>query len=429
MVFTDSMVVNIDARVHGSPQSGFEAVEVFSPAGTYEATLITPTINSEALFTAWNPSTGTNGWRTLWGGYAPTDSNPALTGGGECCGETPQEAFDQTTSKTSRFVVSQGELVQFGVPDEILSDNGGGVSLLLTEVVDLCGGTDSDGDGTGDWCDGCVNDPNKIDPGTCSCGVPETDSDGDGTPDCTDTCSNDPNKIAPGICGCGVADTDSDGDGTPNCQDVCLADPNKIAAGVCDCGIADTDSDGDGTANCNDLCPSDAGKTAPGVCGCGTPDTDGDGDGVANCVDNCPAVANADQRDTDGDGLGDACDIVAPVCATNVGAQVTVTRGGFRRNPATGRYAQQVTLRNIGSSSIAGPVSLVLDGLSVNVTLFNKSGNTACAAPVSPYINVNVGTDNVLNAGESAVVVLEFANPSNQGITYSTRVLAGSNGR
>ena len=32
-----------------------------------------------------------------------------------------------------------------------------------------------------------------------------------------------------------------------------------------------------------------------------------DGDGVANAVDNCPAVPNADQIDSDADGVGDAC--------------------------------------------------------------------------------------------------------------------------
>ena len=35
---------------------------------------------------------------------------------------------------------------------------------------------------------------------------------------------------------------------------------------------------------------------------------DGDGDGFANETDNCPAIANADQKDSDGDQIGDACD-------------------------------------------------------------------------------------------------------------------------
>lgn len=38
------------------------------------------------------------------------------------------------------------------------------------------------------------------------------------------------------------------------------------------------------------------------------PPIDSDGDGVANNVDNCTNVANADQRDTNGDGFGNACD-------------------------------------------------------------------------------------------------------------------------
>ncbi|MEE8170683.1 MAG: thrombospondin type 3 repeat-containing protein, partial [Phycisphaerae bacterium] len=35
---------------------------------------------------------------------------------------------------------------------------------------------------------------------------------------------------------------------------------------------------------------------------------DQDGDGVIDLLDNCPAVANADQADANGDGVGDACD-------------------------------------------------------------------------------------------------------------------------
>ncbi|MEA2461854.1 MAG: hypothetical protein QOH90_2031, partial [Actinomycetota bacterium] len=37
-------------------------------------------------------------------------------------------------------------------------------------------------------------------------------------------------------------------------------------------------------------------------------DCDSDGDGILDDVDNCPDVANADQADLDGDGIGDACD-------------------------------------------------------------------------------------------------------------------------
>ncbi len=36
--------------------------------------------------------------------------------------------------------------------------------------------------------------------------------------------------------------------------------------------------------------------------------TDPDGDGICDEVDNCPEVSNPDQTDTDGDGIGDACE-------------------------------------------------------------------------------------------------------------------------
>lgn len=39
-----------------------------------------------------------------------------------------------------------------------------------------------------------------------------------------------------------------------------------------------------------------------------TPDNDTDKDGVSNAYDNCPNNANADQKDSDNDGIGDACE-------------------------------------------------------------------------------------------------------------------------
>lgn len=68
----------------------------------------------------------------------------------------------------------------------------------------------------------------------------------------------------------------------------------------------DTDKDGIGDA-CDHAAdtPADTGSDAD------TPvdvTADADSDGVLNGVDNCPNTANADQKDTDGDKTGDACD-------------------------------------------------------------------------------------------------------------------------
>ena len=115
-----------------------------------------------------------------------------------------------------------------------------------------------------------------------------------------------------------------------------------------------------------------------------------------------------------------------PTCASNVSNQVQVTRSGFGYNLATQRFVQTVTLKNLSASILAGPLSLVLDNLSSNATLFSPSGTTACAAPAgSPFIN----SSGNLNPGASVSVTLQFMNPSRAGITYATRVLAGSAGR
>lgn len=65
--------------------------------------------------------------------------------------------------------------------------------------------------------DNCPDDPSKVEPGLCGCGVPDTDSDADGTPDCLDACSVDPAKTEPGACGCGIADVDTNANGTADC--------------------------------------------------------------------------------------------------------------------------------------------------------------------------------------------------------------------
>jgi hypothetical protein len=119
---------------------------------------------------------------------------------------------------------------------------------------------------------------------------------------------------------------------------------------------------------------------------------------------------------------------ITPACALNISASVSVSQGALKLNKKTGRYTQTVTLQN-GNNAAPGPVSLVLDSLSGNATLFNATGSTACAAPAgSPYINVKVG-DAVFSPLERASVTLEFTNPPGQPVTYTPRILAGQGSR
>ena len=156
----------------------------------------------------------------------------------------------------------------------------------------LCGcgvaDTDADDDGTADCDDGCPADPAKTAPGACGCGAADVDGDEDETADCVDGCPGDADKTAPGVCGCGVADADGDADGTLDCEDACAEDPGKTEPGACGCGVADADADGDEVLDCEDACPDDADKVEPGVCGCGAADVDRDRDRAADCVDACP---------------------------------------------------------------------------------------------------------------------------------------------
>jgi hypothetical protein len=112
-----------------------------------------------------------------------------------------------------------------------------------------------------------------------------------------------------------------------------------------------------------------------------------------------------------------------PLCATDVSSSVSVTRSGYSYNPLSRRYAQTITLKNNSGNPIPGPISLALDGLSANATLFNSAGTTACAVPLgSPYVSVA----GPLAPGASAPVVLQFTDPTRASFGYSTRVLAGA---
>ncbi len=92
-----------------------------------------------------------------------------------------------------------------------------------------------------------------------------------------------------------VKDVDSDDDGVEDAVDNCVAVPNP--------GSPQLDTDGDFIGDACDICPDFASLDQ----------TDSDGDGVGDLCDNCPSLANPAQdynpaNDADGDGILDACD-------------------------------------------------------------------------------------------------------------------------
>jgi hypothetical protein len=169
-------------------------------------------------------------------------------------------------------------------------------------------------------CDGADNDLNDgVDEGFANtdgdtqadCVDPDDDNDGQSDEDeqaCgsnpLDTNSKSADTDNDGKPNC--VDADDDGDGIPDTNDNCplAANPDQANAdGDAQGDVCDLDDDNDGVPDGADLCPGTPANTAVNANGC----PDADRDGVADTADNCPFAANPDQRDTNGDGVGDVC--------------------------------------------------------------------------------------------------------------------------
>jgi hypothetical protein len=115
----------------------------------------------------------------------------------------------------------------------------------------------------------------------------------------------------------------------------------------------------------------------------------------------------------------------SPTVLNGVAVRVT----GFRFNNATNRFVQSVRLTNVSGQDVAGPISYVLDSLVGGLAI--SDGITAAVPPLgSPFVDINVGSDNVFSAGENVAVVLEFVRfpmppIPNQPISYVARILTG----
>ncbi len=74
----------------------------------------------------------------------------------------------------------------------------------------------------------------------------------------------------------------------------------------------------------------------------GVPIPDADCDGVPDTEDNCPTVQNPEQRDTNGDGIGDSCDLVV-ACTALAQTSLTAGKGVQLRIEATNNMPSEST--------------------------------------------------------------------------------------
>ncbi|MFN3198297.1 MAG: fibrinogen-like YCDxxxxGGGW domain-containing protein [Bradymonadia bacterium] len=153
------------------------------------------------------------------------------------------------------------------------------------------------------------------------------------------------------------------------------------------------DTDGDGLGDACDACANDA-------------TNDADGDGICQDVDNCIMVANADQTDNNGDGFGDAC------VSVNADIDPTATLG-----------ADLV----IGENAVIGAFSRVDDGATVMGTLGSSVGvgaGSVVGAGANLANGVSVGENVGIGTGTSIGVIARIGD----GASIGANVTIGTQG-
>jgi hypothetical protein len=122
-----------------------------------------------------------------------------------------------------------------------------------------------------------------------------------------------------------------------------------------------------------------------------------------------------------GDGIAD------PAAARDISSAVSISAGGFRREPKTGLDVQLVSIRNTSTLPIALPLSLMITGLPEGVLLENKIGKTKAIAPLGSVLaGVELPEDeDFLAPGSVATTTLKFSNRGGRPIAYQSKLVYG----
>ncbi len=110
----------------------------------------------------------------------------------------------------------------------------------------------------------------------------------------------------------------------------------------------------------------------------------------------------------------------AGACASSLSDQTRVTSTGFVYSRVTQNFDGTLTVTNTGSETIIAPIQILLSDVPPSVTLANASGNFNG----NPYITAPSG--NTLAPGQSVSVNVQFNDPSNSSISFTSTAYSGA---
>lgn len=143
------------------------------------------------------------------------------------------------------------------------------------------------------------------------------------------------------------------------------------------------------------------------------PDTDGDG--VKDISDNCPFIANPDQRDSDNNGVGEACEQPTTDLSLSKTANPDPVTAGQN-------LTYNLTVINNGPGDATG-ITLI-DDLPAEVTFVSAAPSQGSCAEVGGVVTCNLGA---LTNGTSATVII-VATPNSGPTITNTVSVTGNEG-
>jgi hypothetical protein len=181
-------------------------------------------------------------------------------------------------------------------------------------------------------------------------------------------------------------------------------------------------------------------QESPGDLGNPKCDTDADMDNITDSKDNCRAVANADQLDTDGDGIGDMCDPdldgdgvknLTDNCPKTVNPDQADVDRDARGDACDARYCYVVNddekncLDPQGTFRVYSPMTCVQTGKPVRLRLFaNRTG-----APIQYRWIVEGRPDGSEATVENPTGIVHSGGPGDTGAARARRPPAAADGR